>query len=328
MRWPLSAGGLARRHLIVERPMRISRRNLLTGTAGLTASTALPLLPATAADAQLPFVLIGDWGRYGIDFQTNVADQMGKTAADINSQFTVSLGDNFYENGVTGLSDPYWQLSYEKIYTAASLQSPWKIILGNHDYRGNVQAQLDYSHVSHRWQLPARYYLESVTLPDGAKADFFYLDTSPFISAYKGTAVDITGQDTDAQAAWLDGALGKSTARWKIVIGHHPIYTPFKEQDKDQADMIARIDPILRAHDVPIYICGHYHLLQSTTVRGITYVVNGAGSETYATGAITRNGFTSSNHGFMTIKLSSEKLDYALIDMSGKTLYAQTVTPT
>ncbi len=308
--------------------MRISRRNLLTGTAGLTASTALPLLPATAAAAPLPFVLIGDWGRYGIDFQTNVADQMGKTAADINSQFTVSLGDNFYENGVTGLSDPYWQLSYEKIYTAASLQSPWKIILGNHDYRGNVQAQLDYSQMSHRWQLPARYYLESVTLPDGAKADFFYLDTSPFISAYKGTAVDITGQDTDAQAAWLDGALGKSTARWKIVIGHHPIYTPFKEQDKDQADMIARIDPILRAHNVPIYICGHYHLLQATTVRGITYVVNGAGSETYATGAITRNGFTSSNHGFMTIKLSSEKLDYSLIDMSGKTLYAQTVTPT
>jgi acid phosphatase len=308
--------------------MKISRRTLLSGTAGLTASTALPLVSATAAAAQLPFALIGDWGRYGTDFQTNVADQMGKTAAAIGSQFTISMGDNFYESGVTGLNDPYWQLSYEKIYTADSLQSPWKIILGNHDYCGNVQAQLDYSHISHRWQLPARYYSEHVTLPDGGSAEFFYLDTSPFISYYKGTRVDITGQDSAAQAAWLDAALGQSTARWKIVIGHHPIYTPFKEQDKDQADMIARIDPILRAHNVPIYICGHYHLLQATTVRGITYVVNGAGSETYATGAVTRNGFTSSNHGFMTIKLSSEKLDYALIDMSGKTLYAQTVTPT
>ena len=308
--------------------MKISRRTLLSGTAGLTASTALPILAANAADAQLPFVLIGDWGRYGTDFQTNVADQMGKTAAAINSQFTISMGDNFYENGVTGLDDPYWQLSFEKIYTAPALQSPWKIILGNHDYRGNVQCQLDYSNHSNRWQLPARYYVESVTLPDGGKADFFYLDTSPFIRAYIGTATNISGQDPDAQAAWLDNALGKSTARWKIVIGHHPIYTPFKEQDKDQADMIARIDPILRAHNVPIYINGHYHLLQSTTVRGITYVTNGAGSETYTTGPVTRNGFTSSNHGFMTIKLSSGKLDFALIDMSGNTLYAQTVTPT
>jgi tartrate-resistant acid phosphatase type 5 len=315
------------RTLLVERPMRLSRRNLLSGTAGLTASTALPLVPATAEAAQLPFVLIGDWGRYGTDFQTNVADQMGKTAAAIGSQFTVSIGDNFYEYGVTGLDDPYWQLSYENIYTADSLQSPWKIILGNHDYCGNVQAQLDYSHISPRWQLPARYYSERVVLPDGGGAEFFYLDSSPFISSYAGTRVDIAGQDTQAQTAWLDNALGKSTARWKIVIGHHPIYTPFKEQDKDQADMIARIDPILRAHNVPIYINGHYHLLQSTTVEGITYVTNGAGSETYSTGAITRNGFTSSNHGFMTVKLSSEKLDFALVDMSGNTLYTQTVTP-
>ncbi len=307
--------------------MKISRRSLITSTATLTAGAVLPVLPAQAAAAALPFVLIGDWGRYGIDFQTSVADQMGKTAAAINSQFTVSMGDNFYENGVTGLHDPYWNLSFEKIYTADSLQSPWKIILGNHDYRGNVQAQLDYSHISHRWQLPARYYIESVTLPDGGKADFFYLDTSPFISYYMGTAVDIYGQDTQAQVAWLDKALGQSTARWKIVIGHHPIYTPFKEQDKEQGDMIARIDPVLRAHNVPIYICGHYHLLQSTTVKGLTYVVNGAGSETYATGPVTRDGFTSSNHGFMTIALSSDRLDYALIDMSGKTLYAQTVTP-
>jgi len=307
--------------------MKISRRTLLSGTAGLTASTALPILPAAAAAAPLPFVLIGDWGRYGTDFQTNVAEQMGKTAAAIDSQFTISMGDNFYEYGVTGVDDPYWQLSYEKIYTAASLQSPWKIILGNHDYCGNVQAQLDYSKQSNRWQLPARYYSERVTLPDGGAAEFFYLDTSPFIRQYLGTRVDITGQDPATQTAWLDNALGKSTARWKIVIGHHPIYTPFKEQDKDQPDMIARIDPILRVHNVPIYINGHYHLLQSTTVEGITYVTNGAGSETYTTGPVTRNGFTSSNHGFMTARLSSEKLDFALIDMSGKTLYAQTVTP-
>jgi acid phosphatase len=307
--------------------MTLSRRSLLTRTATLTAGAALPALPAQAATPALPFVLIGDWGRHGTDNQTDVAAQMGKTAAAIDSRFVVSLGDNFYENGVTGTDDPYWQTSFEDIYTADSLQTPWKIILGNHDYRGNVQAQLAYSQMSKRWQLPARYYSVAETLPDGGKAEFFYLDTSPFLSEYIGTTTDIAGQDTAAQMSWLDQALGQSKARWKIVIGHHPIYTALTGKDHDQPDMIAHIDPILRAHNVPIYINGHDHTLQSTTIRGITYVTNGAGSATYQAGPAGREGFLSSAHGFMTCKLWSEKLDFAMIDMTGQTLYAQTVLP-
>lgn len=306
--------------------MKLSRRNLLTSAAvsgaGLSAA-----LPAEAAAPSLPFVLIGDWGRHGRDHQLNVAVQMGETAAGIKSRFVVSLGDNFYENGVTRLDDPYWRTSFEDIYTADSLQTPWKVILGNHDYRGNVQAQLDYSHLSSRWELPARYYSVTETLPDGGMAEFFYLDTSPFIREYIGTTTDIAGQDITKQMAWLNDALGRSAARWKIVIGHHPIYTALTGRDHDQPDMIAHIDPILRAHNVPIYINGHDHSLQATTISGITYVTNGAGSETYHTGNAGRNGFVSGNHGFMTCSLSSEKLDFALINMSGRTLYRQTVLP-
>lgn len=307
--------------------MKLSRRSLLSTTATLTASAALARVPAQAAAPALSFVLIGDWGRHGADYQTDVAIQMGKTAAAINSQFVVSTGDNFYESGVTDINDSYWQTSFENIYTAPSLQTPWKIILGNHDYQGNVQAQLDYSHLSKRWQLPARYYSVTETLPDGGKADFFYLDTSPFITAYIGTKTNISGQDINAQMAWLDNALAASTAPWKIVIGHHPIYTALAGQDHDQPDLIAHIDPILRAHNVPIYINGHDHTQQSTTVNGITYVTTGAGSKTYQPGTQGRAGFVSANHGFMSCALSSEKLDFALIDMTGTTLYAQTVTP-
>jgi len=306
--------------------MKVSRRTVLQASA---ASAALPA--AAHADAQtLNFVLIGDWGRLGRDNQTDVARQMGETAAAIGSRFTVSMGDNFYENGVASVDDPQWQASFETIYTAPSLQTPWKIILGNHDYRGNVQAQLDYSHISKRWQLPARYYQETVPLPDGATADFFYLDTSPFIRAYIGTRTNITGQDTDAQLQWLDAALGKSTADWKIVIGHHPIYTalaPEPGYDHDQPDLIARLDPILRAHNIHIYINGHDHNLQVVKVNGITYVTNGAGSQTYqAESPVIRGGFVSGDHGFMTIALSRNALSYRLIDMTGQTLYAETLT--
>jgi len=309
--------------------MSVSRRHLLKSSAALSAAATIP---AQAAAETLNFVLIGDWGRRGHDNQTNVAQQMGVTAAAINSRFTVSMGDNFYENGVTGLDDPQWQASFEKIYTADSLQSPWKIILGNHDYRGNVQAQLDYAKTSKRWQLPARYYVETQPLPDGAKADFFYLDTSPFITKYIGTRTNISGQDSQAQLNWLDAALQKSTAQWKIVIGHHPIYAalaPDSYGEHDTPELIARLDPILRKHGIRIYINGHDHNLQSVTLNNLTYVTNGAGSETYQQSSPTiRNGFVSGSHGFMTVALSSERLQFSLIDMAGATLYAQSIIRT
>jgi len=307
----------------------MKRRHLLQTSAALSA-TAATALPAQAQTPTLNLVLIGDWGRNGHDNQRDVAAQLGQTAAATNSRFTISMGDNFYENGVDSVSDPQWQSSFETIYTAPALQSPWKIILGNHDYRGNVQAQLDYARTSNRWHLPARYYTESVALPDGGKADFFYLDTSPFIKKYLGTRSNISGQDTDAQLQWLDAALKNSTAQQKIVIGHHPIYTalaPEPDYDHDQPDLIARLDPVLRAHDIKLYINGHDHNLQCVQVNGLTYVTNGAGSQTYqASSAIIRGGFVSGNHGFMTLALASRKLDFSLVDMSGQTLYAQSIT--
>ena len=311
--------------------MKLTRRTLLSSTATLPAGlAATPLSNAEASEATLNFVLIGDWGRRGHDNQQNVADQMGSTAAAIGSKFTISLGDNFYENGVTAVDDPQWLSSFDAIYTAPALQSRWQVILGNHDYRGNVQAQLDYSQHSQRWRLPARYYQLSETLPDGGTADFFYLDTSPFIQKYTGSKTDISGQDTEAQLAWLDAALGKSTAGWKIVIGHHPVYTALDDSDgydHDQPDLIARLNPLLVKHSIPLYICGHDHCLQVVQVQGVTHVVNGAGSQTYDPGTPIRGGFASGAHGFMTIALSTSKLDFALIDLHGTTLYAGSLTP-
>jgi acid phosphatase len=307
--------------------MRLTRRRFVSTTATLTAGAAFPAAAQTPA---LKFILVGDWGRGGHDEQRAVAVQMGKTAAEIDSPFIVSVGDNFYENGVSGVDDPQWQTSFEQIYTAESLQRPWKVILGNHDYRGNVQAQLDYSAHSKRWQLPARYYAVRETLPDGGTADFFYLDTSPFIKKYIGSKTDISGQDTDAQLAWLDKALGDSNATWKIVIGHHPVYTALAAEagyeSHDQPDLIARLNPLLVKHEIPIYICGHDHCLQAVKMGGITYVVTGAGSQTYTPNPPIRGGFASGSHGFMTVQLDSAKLHYALIDMNGKTLYAETIT--
>jgi tartrate-resistant acid phosphatase type 5 len=307
--------------------MQLTRRQFVASTALLGASASFAA-PAEAAAKTLNFVLIGDWGRNGHDEQRDVAVQMGKTARAFGSEYTVSVGDNFYENGVTAVDDPQWQSSFEQIYTAPALQSPWKIVLGNHDYRGNVQAQLDYSKTSPRWRLPARYYTETVTLPDGARAAFYYLDTSPFIKKYYGSNVHVDGQDSQAQLDWLEAQLAASKAQWNIVIGHHPIYTAQAASDgyeHDMPDMIARLNPILQKHAVPIYICGHDHLLQSVQMDHITYVVTGAGSQTYAPGPAIRGGFASGAHGFMTVRLSGERFDYALVDMHGTALFSQSI---
>ena len=73
----------------------------------------------------LHFIVMGDWGRNGADHQREVADQMGKTATAINSQFVIATGDNFYPSGVISEWDPLWRYSFEDIYTDFHLQWDW-----------------------------------------------------------------------------------------------------------------------------------------------------------------------------------------------------------
>jgi acid phosphatase len=303
----------------MSQPARLTRRALIAGTAGLAA------LPATAAPRPLSFVVVGDWGREGASQQRAVGVQMGGTAADIASRFVISVGDNFYENGVTGLDDPQWRESFEDIYPAASLQTPWHVILGNHDYRGDVAAQIAYSARSPRWRMPARHFRRTETLPDGTQADFFYIDTSPFISAYRGSKVRIDGQDTEAQLAWLDAALGASTAPWKIVVGHHPVFT-VTGRHRDTPELIARLKPLLDRHGVPVYLNGHDHNLQHIAVDGVHYITSGAGSKTSKVpDAVPAGQFATDRHGFMTVALSRDAFTFGFVDDGGAKLYGASV---
>ena len=303
----------------------LSRRQVLLGA--LPAGLALTV-PARAAAPALPFVVIGDWGRRGADHQAEVGRQMGETAASIASRFVISVGDNFYENGVQSLDDTHWRQSFEAIYTAPALQTPWYVILGNHDYRGEIAPQLAYHSKSPRWRMPARYFSRTETLADGSAADLFFIDTIPFIRAYRGSAVRIDDQDPAAQLAWLDQALGASTAPWKIVIGHHPLYTALGGAHHDQPDLIAPLAPLLRRHHVPVYINGHDHSMQCVEMDGIAYVTTGAGSETYETGPANRPGFAAGAHGFLRAALRPEVLEIAFVTETGAIPFSRVIPRT
>ena len=75
--------------------------------------------------------------------------------------------------------------------------------------------------------------------------EFFAIDTTP-----------LGWRTKDAeQLKWLEGALKKSTARWKVVFGHHPLYSHSKRPYN--ATLIRRLEPLFVKHKVDLYVAGH-----------------------------------------------------------------------
>jgi acid phosphatase len=151
------------------------------------------------------------------------------------------------------------------VYTATHLAVPWYPVLGNHDYRGSVDAQAAYARRNRRWRMPARTYACRFDVAPGVTALFACLDTTPFIDRYHPGGSEYTpavgGVDTEAQLAWLERVLGRSDDAWRVVVGHHPVLSgsPFHGAASEFAD---RLRPLLEAHGVHAYLCGHERDLQ------------------------------------------------------------------
>jgi len=285
-------------------------------------------------DNSLNFLVLGDWGRNGEYFQKDVALQMSKAAATIDSQFVITVGDNFYPTGVQSTQDPQWKASFEDIYFSFHLQTPWYVALGNHDYYGNIQAQIDYSKISRRWYLPSNYYKKTVELNDGSKVLLVFIDTNPFINSYyskgKEMAEKVKQQDTIAQKKWLINTLQEAdtSIKWKIVIGHHPMYSGGKRKDsQDTKDIEATFAPIFDQYKVDAYLCGHEHDLQviKPKERFTTQFLSGAGSEIRPTGNREGTFFALSEAGFMTFSITAQLLVAQLVNAQGKIVYTQEI---
>ena len=308
---------------------RISRRAALQGL-GLAA--VAPFAPAWAAEPDagpiMSFLAVGDWGRDGAFHQADVAAWMAKVATNLDAAFVISVGDNFYENGVASVDDPKWRTSFEDVYAAPSLQVPWYVALGNHDYHGNTQAQLDYAKTSKRWRMRGRWYsnYQAVFTERGrVGVELFVLDTSPFIAAYHADGekkVKVAGQRTAPQLRWLDAALAQSTAEWKVVVGHHPIYSAGQYGlPGGSPELVAQVDPILQRHRVPLYLCGHDHDLQHIARGATHYVCTGAGSLTREYCHAKRGDFCSVEPGFTFFVASPTLMSIGYGDWKGEELY-------
>ncbi len=236
----------------------------------------------------LHFIAMGDWGRNGADHQKQVAAQMGKTATEVKSAFTISTGDNFYPSGVISEWDPLWKYSFEDIYTDFNLQWDWYPVLGNHDYKSNPDAQVAYTKISRRWKMPSRYYSKLIAMPGdtASKILIIFIDTNPFIPEFYKNAEygpNVKTQDSTKQKKWIIKELSNSSPniKWKIVVGHHPMFTGGgRTEGYDTKAIRHSLKPLFDKYGVDVYLAGHEHSLQHLVADTKTqHFISGAASE-------------------------------------------------
>lgn len=282
----------------------------------------------------LHFIAMGDWGRNGADHQKEVARQMGITATEINAQFVIATGDNFYPSGVISEWDPLWKYSFEDIYTDFHLQWDWYPVLGNHDYKSNPDAQVKYSAISRRWKMPARYYSKLIAIPGDTanKVLIAFIDTNPFIPEfYKNTEYgpNVKTQDTLKQKKWLAKLLSDpaKNIKWKIVVGHHPMFSAGGRWDGYDTKAIRNsLKPLFDKYGVDVYLAGHEHSLQHLKPAGKTHhFISGAASEKTPVKQYELSEMAASAYGFMLFSVSANQLLLQTIDDTGKIIYSTAV---
>ena len=292
------------------------------------------LLGSTVAwpqGASLPsarFIIVGDEGGFASGDQKAVAAAMGKEAERIKAQFVVTLGDNFHEDGIATPTDRRWNTEFEDVYTHPSLQIPWYPSLGNHDYRGNPEAELQHSNLSKRWKFTSRYYAHQESIDDSTSLLIVHLDTSPFLNQYRlqPTVYHMAGQDPRRQLVWLDSVLTITHARWTVVVGHHPIYSSTPKGGNTK-ELLEQVLPILKAHHVPLYVAGHQHFLQHLGDDAMDFVISGGGAD-HSTVSVDRKDlfFGTSALGFVSARATSRVLELNFLDTTNTVLHTVRIT--
>jgi acid phosphatase len=165
--------------------------------------------------------------------------------------------------------------------------------------------------------MPGAYSKRAEVVADGSSAEFFFIDTTPILRNHATWTGRFSMND---QIAWLESELPSSTARWKIVVGHHPAYSG--ERDKGSRALIDWLVPLLERHRVQAYLNGHSHSLEHIVVRGVHYLGSGAGAQPRNARAVAGTRFVRGQQlGFLVVRLSPNTMDVEFRDDLGNTLY-------
>ena len=223
---------------------------------GSSPSGATPgVLALPAARSSVKFAVIGDSGR-GWAPQHEVAARMAEYRARFPFSFVLMAGDNIYE-GPASAED--YRLKFEEPYRALlDAGVRFYAVLGNHD----DPRQRFYPPFNMGGQ---RYY--TFRPPSGLLAR---LAEDVQVFAFDSTNLDGT------QLAWARRELARSHARWKIVLLHHPLYSPGRYQAQARLTRWQIESTLVEGH-VDAVFSGHEHLFaRMKPQQGVQYFISGA----------------------------------------------------
>ena len=215
------------------------------------------------------FAVIGDAGT-GRKRQRAVIARMLADHDERPFETVLMLGDNIYDDGPlerfdSAIGKPFSPLLQRGVRLYG--------ILGNHDVQfQRGEAQLRYLGLGlgkKRWYKTA--------VADG-DVEVFAIDTTLLVTdrwTYHGEARWKQTQ-ADAQLAWLDKTLASGTAKFKLVMGHHPLYSS-GTRGTERREMREQLDGMLAEHGVDAYLAGHQHVYERHEPRrGVVHFVSGA----------------------------------------------------
>ena len=254
--------------------------------------------------------LVGDIGAYN-----NITKKVFKNIQEkqTKNDTLLILGDNFYPYGITNEKD--WA-QYNKL----NIKLNTYCVLGNHDYLGDVQSQIDYK--SNNWCMEDHYYKKTID-----KYDIFFIDTSILTPDYSNINYNIVKSKINKEPLkesavilnWLTEELEKSN-NYKIVIGHYPIVS-FGMYGLNKK-LFETLFHIFKKYDVKCYISGHDHNLQIIDVATKEYsfkqIISGASSSLYP---ILKNVSEKvfSENGYVYIDTSDNTIN--IVNMANEVLY-------
>ena len=177
--------------------------------------------------------------------------------------------------------------------------------------------------------MPARYYSKEVKINADSKLLMVFIDTCPLIPEFHTSEQYgpwVKDQQPEKQLQWLDETLKNAgpDVKWKMVVGHHPIYTVGPRiKNYDTLAVRKVLADIFERNKVDVYLSGHDHSLQHLKTPGFTQqFISGSGSEvTPVTAGIPYSKFEAAQYGFMYFSINKNRLNVKIIDYLGKNIY-------
>lgn len=201
------------------------------------------------------FAVIGDSGT-GDQHQRQIARQMLAWHDRLPFDLVLMLGDNIYGAFWGGGNRKDFEEKFDRPYAELLARGVvFRAALGNHDTRADEGRQLIQARDRFHIDGPQGYYSFTAGTftppPPSLGAPAPGTESAPLVEFFVLNTVRLEKDKKDPeQLAWLEQALAASRARWRIVYGHHPLYSTGRRHGGDPA-LRAQLEPLFLGRPSP-----------------------------------------------------------------------------